>query len=371
MLHGNLALSLFYAHVAYAMQPRASSSSCPKPDSVLAVVNAVRRQHFLQGIPFQEGTLAFATAVNGGCKQAFVEVLGPKALMPKRTEPMAFADLDVMLRLQDRVGTAVKSRRIQPSPFWRSFFGALKAVKMTGWRLDEFTLSRGQAFGLGCLSYDNIVWYLKATDTYVTEPSLKVLQELRPGDVCMVRPGIAKNDRLGSVYGNFPIYMEFRPGEFDNAAAALRDIELRHPVQAEHLRQQMPLFSETIEPDPEAPTGYRCQAFRGTVFRPLFSQVVSITLGPLKAALYTPHSPRVGLACVLYKLGYTADQIQRYARWKSSGSVLIYGRETRDSYIDTMRRVRAVATVDQRQLANVLPHLPQIDPAPDQLTPAQ
>ena len=73
------------------------------------------------------------------------------------------------------------------------------------------------------------LWW-RINGVIVKDPTVEQLRSLRPGDCAFVAPPRSKPDQLGEIHCPFPVVYAFNY-DADNAAAALRDIELRHPCR--------------------------------------------------------------------------------------------------------------------------------------------
>ena len=120
---------------------------------------------------------------------------------------------------------------------------ALVATHMqTGLRKAE-TTSMTKKTTLKDTTRSNLTWNIDGI--YVTEPTKRQLQSMVSGrDFAMLKPPPSKSDQWGAVWGSLHIYLNFLPEPECNAAAALAELEIFHPVQLAAGRRTTPLFMD-------------------------------------------------------------------------------------------------------------------------------
>ncbi|KAL1508133.1 hypothetical protein AB1Y20_007721 [Prymnesium parvum] len=124
-----------------------------------------------------------------------------------------------------------------------------------------------------------------------------------------------------------------------NAAACLRDIELRYPCTGA-LRGCTPLFADRAG-------GPYSHGFLGS----LLNSALTFLYGSAVASLYTFHSYRSGLATALHAAGVSDAMIQLICRWMCPESLHVYRRIGTQEHEGSIRRAAAV-DVDALQTVN-------------------
>ena len=183
-------------------------------------------------------------------------------------------------------------------------------------RLDLFLIRTG--FRLG-----EIVWHASNEVIHITRacltwridgvlyavPSATLLRSLAPArDCALVAPPRAKPDQWGEIHCPFPVTLTFS-ADADNAAAALRDIELR-VLCATGEREAVPLFCNAdLTP------------LRHSVLDAMLRSVLFNLYGANVAALYSWHSYRSGLATALHAAGVPDATSMLICRWMCDASL--------------------------------------------------
>mgnify|MGYP006903411156 CR=1 FL=1 len=209
-----------------------------KPRSALAYPLAIIRVFARWGVVMPGFKMLQATL--HGTMRMYLAYHGPHSLAPKRAEPMRF---DMVRRI---IAIAVDGCVTIGTHVWVDtchavfIFRRLVAFMIyTAFRLGEIVAhSSGEIM---FLTRSSVKWRINGV--IVSEPTRAQMLGLRPGvDSAFVSPPRSKPDQWGEVHCPFPVHLTFT-FEADNAAAALRDIQLRSPCAGE-LRDTTPLFAD-------------------------------------------------------------------------------------------------------------------------------
>jgi len=300
-------LSGFLMHMASTVPSRGGKGHC-KPQTALDLVLAIKRIHKRLGAPM--GILPEVRGTFQGIIKRYVAIHGTDALQAKRKEPMTDAILSRILALG---GVSIGRRTLDWSDLFFVVFKAILCAGLSsGMRKAEMTFASGTQFDATQISRASVTWIIAGIP--VASPTPAQLRGLAAGDYCGIVPGVAKNDPYALHFGWKPIWLPVHDAP-TNAARAIAEMFLAVPVPSE-AAATTPLFSLT-------PDGV-----------PLRHRAADSTLAfLLKAAMpgedpskWSMHSLRIGAATALLAAGASTDLIMAMCRWRSPGSVLLYGR---------------------------------------------
>jgi hypothetical protein len=325
-------------HMAATVTGRGGHGHC-KPQTALDLVLAIKRVHKRLGAPM--GILPEVRATFVGLVKQYMAVHGPEALQPARKEPLTDAILQSALSLP--IGTKVGRRVLDWSdPFFVVFKAVLCTGLSSGMRKAEMTLAAGVAFDATFVSRKSLTWIIKGVP--VASPTREQLSSLAAGDYCGITPGTAKNDPYALHFGWKPIWLPVHHAP-TNAARAIADMLLAVPI-TNAAAASTPLFAVDSSGTP----------LRHGVADSTLSYLLKAALPGEDTSKWSMHSLRIGAASALLAAGASSDQIMAMCRWRSLGSVLIYGRMGSADYGAWVLRAQA-AKVDATTARN----LPQID----------
>jgi len=328
-----LAALMMYASAVCT--PRTAGRTSIKPRSALAYPLAIVRVFGRWGTPMPsykvlKSALAYLSRL-------YLAHHGPYSLMATRAEPMKYDMVLAMFAIED--GTSMGS-----SEWWRHddhdtfmFRRLICVLWVTAFRLAEIVChTSGEIMFLLLLS---LTWSIGGV--VVTHPSPAALRALRPGiDYARLAPPRSKPDQWGEIHCPHPITLTFydEPG---NAAAALRDIELRI-CEANLDRATTPLFHDADG-----------QPYSHGRLERMLRRALTHLYGASVASLFTFHSFRSGLATALHAAGVPGDQIMLVCRWMCAASLMVYRRRGTDEH-ETLTRKAMRARVDTIQSGNVV-----------------
>ena len=328
-----LAVLLMYASAV--CKPKTPGRQCIKPRSALAYPLAIIRIFGRWGI-VMPGFKSLKVALHGLMRQ-YILYHGTHSLQPQRAEPMRFTTVTRINQL------ARDGRHKIHGIVWDDavhivfmFHRLVLFMIVTAFRLGEIVYhASGEIM---YITRDDIFWIILGI--IYREPSPQLLLSMRSGrDKMGATPPRAKPDQWGEIHCPFPVYITFYD-EPDNAAKAIRDIELRLPCRGE-ARKVTPLFAD------EAGNPYTHARLDG-----LLNAVLTVLFGAAVASLYSFHSFRSGLATALFAAGVPDATIMLMCRWMCPESLHIYRRLTVDQY-DKNLRGASRADVSGIQSANV------------------
>ena len=175
-------------------------------------------------------------------------------------------------------------------------------------------------------------------------PSDEQLDGLSPGDSCVLKVPLAKNDPFGLHFRSLPVYLPVS-NERTNAARAIARLIRAVPIADDKL----------------STTALFCTDAAGTPLRHAqanrtFQAMAVLALGEERAKRYSLHSLRIGAATALLAAGASGELIQALCRWRSPKSVKVYARLGRSDYADWLIRAAKIHT-DAVTARNI----PQID----------
>ena len=259
---------------------------------------------------------------------------GPYSLSPRRAEPMKHSMMVRMATLSGvRIGTFVYDDGNHDAFMFRRLVAVLW---FTAFRLGEIVYhASGEVM---FLTFESLSWSIAGV--IVLHPTPAQLRSMRPGvDYARLAPPRAKPDQWGEIHCPFPavITLHDEPG---NAAAALRDLELRCNVAPEE-RSTTALFHDAER-----------KPYTHAFLDRLLKSVLAFLFGAAVATIFTWHSFRSGLATALHAAGVPDAMIQLICRWMCPESLHVYRRMGTAEHEQHIRRAMA-ADVDVIQSSNV------------------
>ena len=301
-----LAVLMLYA--SSVCIPKTAGRHCIKPRSALAYPLAIIRIFGRWGIQMP-GFKALQAQLQG-LQRAYIAYHGAKSLAPKRAEPMRFSMVRDINALKCDGTIHIKSRRWSDDDQVVFMFRRLNLLQMRGgWRLAEWVYhSSGEVMYI-CRS--DLWWRIGGV--IFKDPTAEQLRRLRPGDCAFVAPPRSKPDQSGEIHCSFPVVYVFNY-EADNAAAALRDIELRHPCHGLERESRPVIADENGNP------------FTHSVLDTILHNVLVHLFGAAMASLFSWHSYRSGLCTALFAAGCPDALNQLICRWMCPESLHVYRR---------------------------------------------
>jgi hypothetical protein len=127
----------------------------------------------------------------------------------------------------------------------------------------------------------------------------------------LLAPCASKSDQFGEEHCPFPSILPC-DGSPTSAAYAIRDIELETPCAASD-RHCTPLFADA-----------NGSAFTYAVLHAELRKLLAALYGAKRAAAYSWHSFRIGLACALHAADCPDAVIQLICRWANPASLKVY-----------------------------------------------
>jgi len=190
--------------------------------------------------------------------------------------------------------------------------------------------------GAPCLHFypQALIWFIGNTE--VRSPTREQLLAADHTYMAAIKPPPAKADQLNDRYGNFLVYLKWRPSP-DNAAALLVALELASPVSGTD-RRTTPLFQS-------APGIAFSHSQFDNILRLSLEHLASLDtpLLPLEAVQrYSWHSWRRGLASQLLKNQVPIPVIQALCRWATPEALKAYALLDAGQYSDLVEK--AIAT---------------------------
>ena len=141
------------------------------------------------------------------------------------------------------------------------------------------------------------------------------LAAMRSGiDGARLAPPRSKPDQWGEIHCPFSVVLTFEAHDPINAAAALRELELRCKVSGA-ARASTPLFHDA-----------RGEPYTHHFLHRMLRAVLAHCYGTAAASLYSWHSYRSGLATALHAAGVDDPMIQLICRWMCPESLHVYRR---------------------------------------------
>ena len=313
--------------------PRTAGRHCIKPRSALAYPLAIIRIFGRWGIQMP-GFKALQAQLQG-LQRSYIAYHGPKSLAPKRAEPMRFSMVRDINALKCDGSISIKSRRWTDDDQAVFMFRRLNLLQMRGgWRLAEWVYHSSGEIMYICRS--DLWWRINGV--IIKDATPEQLRRLRPGDCAFVAPPRSKPDQSGEIHCSFPVVYVFNY-EADNAAAALRDIELRHPCHGVEREARPVIADENGNP------------FTHSVLDTILHNVLVYLFGAAMASLFSWHSYRSGLCTALFAAGCPDALNQLICRWMCPESLHVYRRLGTLQNADWVERA-ASARVDTIQSGN-------------------
>ena len=300
----------FVVYCVSIIEPRSKKSPAAKPQSSFNMLLAVKRIHKVRfDIPMSIFP-GVATALKAITK-AYILEHGAEALLPERKEPLDTTHISRILALPE--GTIIGSRRLN----WNdSYFISIKALLCTGFagafRKAELCLPDIASLDERRLRRSSVSWMIGGVAS--ADPSEERLRSLLPGDFCVIKPPLLKNDPFGLHFGTKPIFLPVHDSPTCAARAiAAMLIAAPCPLAA---RSTSALFCGNSAMVPLR---------HGEVDRVLHALLLAVFPGQ-ECSRWSIHSLRIGAACALLASGASTALIQAIGRWRSTKSIDIYAR---------------------------------------------
>ena len=335
---------LIYLQMENKIKPRSKKHRFPKvntfEDYLFAVRRVIRSFHANQQSPCFR-----AARVIRAFHADFMASADLDDQLPHRKKPIDRQTVSRILQLPN--GSYLGRRQVQ----WSNHFGvSMRAMILTacntGFRKAEMTISASQPFKRGRLSRRHLRWRVRGVD--YDDPTPELLLSMKQGDWAVIIPPISKCDKFGLYFSSRPVWLYFNANDEENAAEALRDLELRFPISGAS-RQDTPLF------------------FMDSSFSPMSSSQADLFL-KYALALLVPtalasqlswHSFRIMLATALTRARVAPGTIQALLRWKTEESIKIYARiEPGDyhQYLELAKEAgRSLSSVESSSLISLVP----------------
>ena len=189
------------------------------------------------------------------------------------------------------------------------------------------------------LTFESLTWSIAGVA--VARPTRGALLAMRPGrDFARLAPPRAKADQWGEIHCPHPITLTFHR-EAGNAAAALRDLELRK-CDEPFDRAELALFHDA-----------QGRTYSHDKLGRLLRLILTHLFGENVAKIFTFHSYRSGLATALHAAGVAPEVIMLVCRWMCAESLMVYRRRGSTEHELLTRKAQRV-NVDAVQTANVV-----------------
>ena len=331
-------LACLLLHAFATGRPRDRSRAFIKPRSALAYPLAIVRVFARWGVIMP--SFKVLKAAVAGLSRAYLSYYGPFSLAPRRAEPMKFS----MVRELYAIPASGDARPRIGSLLWSDsdhhvfIFRRLICVLMvTAFRLGEIVShSSGEIM---YLTFESLTWVIGGV--VISHPTAAQLAALRPGiDGARLAPPRSKPDQMGEIHCPFSAVLTYHPDDPINAAAALRDLELRVGCTVAD-RGLTPLFGDSAG---EPYTHHFLHSMLRAALAHLYGEKV--------ASLYSFHSFRSGLASALHAAGVADPMIQLICRWMCPESLHVYRRMGVSEH-ETLIRKASGCHVDCTQSINV------------------
>ncbi len=191
----------------------------------------------------------------------------------------------------------------------------------TGFRKSEVSVQHEGLFDPTThLTRSSLSWCIGGV--LIWSPTTEDLAGLTETDYAIITPPPSKTDQFGVIWGDKPIYLPIRHGQFLCAALRLRQIELSSPA-GKQARATLPLFTT----DGQTPFTFN------TLNNILRDPKAEVLPAEVDHSLYTLHSCRIYLCTALGAAGKSQAEIQALCRWQSVDSLLIYNRLQPADYV--------------------------------------
>ena len=331
-------LACLLLHAFATGRPRDRSRAFIKPRSALAYPLAIVRVFARWGVVMP--SFKVLKAAVAGLSRAYLSYYGPFSLAPRRAEPMKFSMVRELYAIpasgdaRPRIGRLLWS----DSDHHVFIFRRLICVLMvTAFRLGEIVShSSGEIM---YLTFESLTWVIGGV--VISHPTAAQLAALRPGiDGARLAPPRSKPDQMGEIHCPFSAVLTYHPDDPINAAAALRDLELRVGCTVAD-RGLTPLFGDSAG---EPYTHHFLHSMLRAALAHLYGEKV--------ASLYSFHSFRSGLASALHAAGVADPMIQLICRWMCPESLHVYRRMGVSEH-ETLIRKASGCHVDCTQSINV------------------
>jgi hypothetical protein len=184
-------------------------------------------------------------------------------------------------------------------------------MMVTAFRLGEIV--RHQSGEIMFLTFESLTWVIGGVA--ISHPTAAQLAAMRPGvDGARLAPPRSKPDQTGEIHCPFGVVLTFHPDDPINAAAALRDLELRVGRFVTN-RSTTPLFADAAG-----------EPYTHHFLHSMLRAALAHLYGTAVASLYSFHSFRSGLASALHAAGVDDGMIQLICRWMCPESLHVYRR---------------------------------------------
>ena len=301
-------LAALMFHAFSTCKPKDAKRSFIKPRSAMAYPLAIIRIFARWSVPMP--SYKMLKAALQGIARMYVAYHGPYSMAPRRSEPMKFS----MVRALDAIpdGASVASLVWEHDDHDVFMFRRLNRVMIvTAFRLGEIV--RHSSGEVMYLTFESLVWSIGGV--LVSDPTPQQLMAMRSGiDGARLAPPRSKPDQWGEIHCPFSAVLTYDANDPTNAAAALRDIEIRCRVRGAK-RAATPLFHD------EGGNPYT-----HSLLHHMLRAAIAYVYGKAAASLYSWHSYRSGLASALHAAGVDDAMIQLICRWMCPESLHVYRR---------------------------------------------
>ncbi|MGA1354914.1 MAG: hypothetical protein ACO32I_09100, partial [Candidatus Limnocylindrus sp.] len=242
-----------------------------------------------------------------GLLRGYKRVYGTLALAPRRRQPMTrslWAKVEALRNGQPLRGRAPWMQTQQHIDTVGIRLG--RVLSATAHRLGEIVAYSDE---ISYLTRENVTY--RIGEVIVVDPTRDQLISMRAGDLVYLAPCSSKPDQFGEEHCTFPTVLLY-DGTPRSAAGAIRDIELEVPCRGAARRSQA-LFSD----EQGAPYSYYA-------LNSWLHSLLTALIGAEAASVFSWHSFRIELACLLRSAGCPDSMIQLLCRWKCPASVQKY-----------------------------------------------
>ena len=302
-------LAVLMFHAVSVCKPRVAGRRWIKPNSALAYPLAIIRIFSRWSIPMPGYKMLKAAAA--GLARDYVRYHGPHSLSPVRAEPMKFAMVRAMCAIPTDNRTIARFAWADTCHEVFVFRRLIRVLMVSGLRLGEIVGN-----GSGEVTYvtlDCVAWRINGV--LVKNPTAAKLNSMVPGrDAALVSPPRSKPDPWGEIHCPFPMVFTFNDRDPINAAAAIRDIELRYGLACAR-RDLTPLFATS-----------EGKTYTHHYLHQLLRDVLAYLYDARIASVYSFHSFRSGLATALHAAGVEDSMIMLICRWMCPESLHVYRR---------------------------------------------
>ena len=302
-------LAVLMFHAVSVCKPRVAGRRWIKPNSALAYPLAIIRIFSRWSIPMPGYKMLKAAAA--GLARDYVRYHGPHTLSPVRAEPMKFSMVRAMCAIPTDGRTIARFAWADTCHEVFVFRRLIRVLMVSGLRLGEIV---GNGSGeVTYVTFDCVAWRINGI--LVKNPTAAQLNSMVPGrDAALVSPPRAKPDPWGEIHCPFPMVFTFDDRDPINAAAAIRDIELRYGLACAR-RDLTPLFATS-----------EGKTYTHHYLHQLLRDVLAYLYDARIASVYSFHSFRSGLATALHAAGVEDSMIMLICRWMCPESLHAYRR---------------------------------------------